>query len=204
MKNPKLSWRICFIYSLIGIFLPLLISVVGIKNRLDVSQPFQDTFVNLPGEGILEQTFVANHDFVNIVILSLKNPGLANKGEFLFSLQTEEGQPLVERTFSGYNIEDPCSIRFQFDPLTSSKNKKLKILIRSLTSTEPSIGVGASRKDGLSYSVYYKTVDKKSAVLELVSSLTKRFWADKVFFIFWLFLLSFFGVVVIRMLKKRE
>jgi len=202
MKAHKLSWQLSLGYCFLGILIPLAVSFLGVRNRLDTSQPVQDGFVTLDSKKILKQTFTANHDYINIIILNLKNPGLANQGEFLFSLDSEEGDVLAERPFSGYNIGDPSVVRFQFDPIASSKNKKFNILIKELVPATPSIGVASSRERGLNYLVYYRTIDKKTAMIDLLNNLKRIFLSDLIFFVFWLFLIFSILLTKVKLSKR--
>lgn len=185
LRRDKFPWCLSFFIGILLLAVSFLILWLGVRNRLDIQQPLRDTWVTLSAGKSVGQSFTATNNFVNVVILHFKNPGLANKGELQFSLQSEDGAILVERQFSGYNIGDPSDVRFQFEPLLSSKNKKFIIVVKSLSPVEPQISIGASNNYGLSYSVYYRTVDKKTALVGLLRNFGKRFFEDKSFCVFW-------------------
>lgn len=189
MKNHKLLWVVTIGFSFLGIVLPLLLSLFAIKNRQDASQPLQDSFVALSEKGIIEQTFTAKNDFINMIMLNFKNPNFADKGDFLFSLKSSDGQLLVEMPFSGYNIGDPSTVRFQFEPISSSKNKKFTFSIKSVSSGGTTISMVSSKKNGFNYAVYYRTVNKKSEAIDLIGRFFKGLLSDPLFLVFWLLLL---------------
>ncbi|MBM3208994.1 hypothetical protein FJZ40_01740 [Candidatus Shapirobacteria bacterium] len=201
MSESRLPWYLSFALGVLFIFLSLLAAWLGVRNRLDTDQSFRDAFVSFSPGKPLTQTFTARHDFINIVILQFKNPGLANRGEFRFSLKSEEGVLLVERSFSGYNIGDPSLVRFQFDPIPASRGERFAIAVEAVSLNEPPIGVGIGRTGGLSFSAYYRTADKKAGLADLLNNLTQKLLGDKIFFALWalaLFLLAGQGVKVIR------
>ena len=202
LRRDKFSWCLSFFIGILLFAVSLLVPWLGVRNRLDIQQPLRDTWVPLSVGKSVSQSFTATNNFVNVVILYFKNPGLGNKGELQFSLQLEDGTSLVERQFSGYNIGDPSDVRFQFEPLLSSKNKKFIIVVKSLSSVEPQISIGASNNYGLSYSVYYRTTDKKMALIGLLSNFGKRFIADKTFCLFWGLTVLLFSAVGMRQFKK--
>lgn len=204
MKNLKLWWTISISLSLLGIVLPLLISLFVVKNRQDASQPLQDSFVGLSEKGNIEQAFTAKNDFINLVLLNLKNPNFADKGDFLFSLKSSDGQLLAEMPFSGYNIADPSTVRFQFEPISSSKNKKFIFSVKSLSPNGTTISMASSRNKGFNYAVYYRTVNKKSAALDLVGHLIKGWLSDPLFLVFWLLLLFLTIWAKIKFSKKEQ
>jgi len=166
---------------------------LAVRNRFDVDQPFRNVFTPLTREKGLSQTFIAKHDLINIIILYFKNPGLANRGEYQFLLFGDDGKVLIERAFSGFNVGDPSDIRFQFEPITASKNKKFTITLKSMSATQPYIGVGNDEEKGLSYSVYYRASNKKLALVDLIAGFGRRFFSDIIFSLFWL--LSIFTVL---------
>lgn len=189
MKKDKLAWCLSWGLILLGLFCPLFVSVFVVRNCLDQSQPLGDSFEKVVDQE-LGTSFVANHDYLNIVILSLKNPGLANQGDYLFSLK-EGDRVLVERQFSGFNVGDPSSVRFQFEPIAGTKGKELSLSVKALSVSQPEISIASSRKHGLSFVAYYRNLNKKEALISYLNHLLKIFVSDWPFFIFWLSLLSF-------------
>ena len=202
MKNHKLLWVVTIGFSFLGIVFPLLFSLFVVKNRQDASQPLQDSFVALSEKGIIEQTFIAQNDFINIIMLNFKNPNFADKGDFLFSLKSSDGQLLVEMPFSGYNIGDPSTVRFQFEPISLSKNKKFIFSIKSVSSGGVTISMASSKKKGFNYAVYFRTVNKKSEAIDLIGRLFKGLLSDPLFLVFWLLLLFLTVWTKIKFSKK--
>jgi hypothetical protein len=202
MKKISLPWFLCIIYIILGLTLPFLISLFAVRNRLDNVQPDQNIYINLREKESVDQVFKANHDFINIVILNLKNPGLVSKGDYLFSLKSEDGSLLSEKAFSGYNVGDPSSVRFQFDPIAVSKNKKFVFSVKSLTKENPGISVGANKDNQLNYSVYYRNLNKKAVAVDYLMNLVNILRSDFVFFTFWILLL--FSLIWIKLLGIKK
>lgn len=201
LRENSLSWALSFILGISLLIFSFLMPWLVVRNRFDGDQPLRSVFTPLTREANLSQTFVAKHDLINIVILYFKNPGLANKGEYQFLLSGDDGKVLIERSFSGFNIGDPSDIRFQFEPITSSKNKKFTITLKSMSVTQPSIGVGNDEQKGLSYSVYYRTSNKKLALIDLVTGFAGRFFSDISFSVFWL--LAIITIVVFGFFRSK-
>lgn len=204
MKNNRLLWVSTLVFSFLGIVLPLFLSLFAVKNRQDTSQPLQDSFITLSETGSIEQVFTAKNDFINIIMLNFKNPNFADKGDFLFSLKSLDGQSLFEIPFSGYNIGDPSTIRFQFEPIPSSKNKKFIFSIKSLSPGGSTISVVSSKKNGINYTVYYRTANKKSEAINLVGHFFKGLLSDPLFLVFWLLLIFLIIWVKIKFSKKDQ
>lgn len=194
-KKDKVAWLISFSIGFFLIVFSFLFPWLAVRNRFDSNQPDRDIFMPLrPGKN-LSQTFTANHNLINIVILCFKNPGLANKSEFKFLLKSSEGKNLVEKTFSGFNTGDPSDIRFQFEPIADSKGKVFTIEVSTFSPEEPLLSMGTDGQKGLSYAVYYRTMNKKLAFLDLLESFSLRFFSDVTFSIFWLFSLIFLLII---------
>jgi hypothetical protein len=185
MKEDKIAWFLSFL----NIFLFLIFSlgiILGLRNRLDFSQPIQDRFLDFKFGAKISQRFRANHDFINIVILNFKNPGLENHGQFRFLLLSDKNETLSEQIFSGYNIGDPSQIRFQFEPIRLSKGKDFTIVLESLSSAEAkAVGVGIKNDGNLFFSVYYRASDKKAILGDFVKNIFGRVKNDFLFFIIW-------------------
>lgn len=191
MKKLNLAWYLCLGYCILGLALPFGISLLAVRNRLDSNQPEQRIYLNLAENGAISQTFTANHDYLNIIMLNLKNPGLAAKGDYLFSLTTRDGQTILERPFSGYNVGDPSDVRFQFDPVAASGNQKFIMTVKPVKAETPGLSVGADANKQLTYSVYFRNMNKKTAILDWFLRLVTIVKSDRVFFLFW------FGVLVL-------
>lgn len=202
MRGDKASWVLSFL-GICAFIVILLGLILGLRNRADVFQPAQDRFLELSAGERLSQRFTAKHDFINIVILNFKNPGLANHDQFRFLLLSEKGEILVERLFSGYNIGDPSQVRFQFDPIPNSKNKNFTISLEALPPTSiPKIGVGAKSENILSFSVYYRANDKKTVLVDFLSNMWGKIFKDPLFFISWLFTILVLAGIGIKQIGK--
>lgn len=183
----------------------LFISIFMIRNRIDILQNEQNDYLPLSSGQVISQSFTSRHNFLDMVILNLKNPGLINRDEYQFLLKSEDGEKLFEQTFSGFNIGDPGQIRFQFSPIQDSKNKKFIFYLSPLkATTAENVGV-AVKKGGiegldnilinggayyngiLSFSTLYRASNKVDIFATFFKELFYKFNQDRLFGFFWIF-----------------
>lgn len=186
------------ILIIVGFFsINLGINWLGVRNRLD-TQIFGSRFIELDDR--LEYSVVPENDFLNIVIIDFKNPGLANHGSFHFSILDPEGHEIRHLEFSGWNIGDPGSVRFQFEPIPNSSGRNFIILIKAEPTEDPSIKIAVDKEGNLAFSTYYRTLSKKAVLSNLLSFWAKRVSNDIGFFSFWILTLG----ITIWLRKERK
>lgn len=177
--------------GLAGLYLILLL--FGIRNRLDVQRPASKA---VPLHVSKETVFIPTHNFLSIIIFSMKNPDLENIGEFRASLIDKKREDIVRTLeFSGRNLEDPGDVRFQFDPIPDSAGKEMVLRIEDKQENGPAVGIYVGVDEGIAFHSYYRVLGKKAAL----STFVER-WRDNVssnlgFFIVWLVILSTIFVV---------
>jgi len=87
-------------------------------NRIDVHQPLTSALIPLTAGETVSQTFVANHDNLNIVRICLRNPDRVQTS-IRFSLLAEE-QEIRGIDFNSSNIDNTDCTRLQFAPIPNS------------------------------------------------------------------------------------
>ena len=194
MKN-KLSWLI-----IVGLLILLLgsvfgVMVFGVRNRVNTKvDGYRFEILNEPIEAELK----SKNNYLNIIMLRMKNPGIENDGVFKFELFDEKGNRAREIKFGGMNIGDPGDMRFQFDPIPDSKDKLYKIVITP-DEALPIVSIEVSSESELSYTSYFRTINKSLAVRSFVSLLKDKFIVNFGFFSLWFLILL--GIVVYDLRK---
>jgi hypothetical protein len=70
----------------------------------------------------VSQQFTSQEDNLTAIGLSLGNPNLKNKKEIIFYLTDTNGNEVRKVIISGANVQDGDLIKFNFDPISVSKN----------------------------------------------------------------------------------
>lgn len=203
----KRIWFLIIFGLFVTIFVILFLSTFGIRKRVDIVQTRGDQLYRIWGDKKVGQTFVANKDNLNIIILDLKNPALGNQQSIYFRLiEIETGRTLREIEISGLNVGDPSSVRFQFEPIRDSAGKNYCFYLNSpLSTVKDAIEVYYSPKDiyaggemivsdqeitgELRFTSYYYPGSKITAIRETVRDFFLRFLSDRSFVFIYLILL---------------
>lgn len=203
----KKNWLLLFLVLFVAILAVLVISAFGVRKRVDILQTRGDNLYRLSGDKTIGQTFLANKDNLNIIILDLKNAALRNQQPIYFHLEeAKTARSLKEIEISGLNVGDPSSVRFQFDPILDSAGKKYHFYLDSPTSTkedaievyyfpqnlysEGEMMVNNQKLEGeLRFTSYYYPGSKTTVIREMIKDFSMRLLADKSFVIVYLFLL---------------
>lgn len=203
----KKAWLYLILSLFLAVLIVLLLSVVGVRRRVDVAQIEGESLYPIYGEKKIGQTFVSSKNNLNIIELNLKNPALRNQQPIYFRLiETKTAQTLREIAISGLNIGDPSSIRFQFDPIQDSAGKNYRFYLNSPLSTEKdAIEVYYSPKDiyaegemivsdqkitgELCFTSYYYPGSKMAVIRETIRDFCFRFLSDRSFVFIYLTLL---------------
>lgn len=70
------------------------------------------------------QEFKSTDENLTAIATSIRNPNLKNKKDIIFNLFDENNNLLRTSTLNGQNIEDGDFVKFVFDPIFDSKDKK--------------------------------------------------------------------------------
>lgn len=188
--------KIASLYTimLIGlVVLPLLfIKVVpdGFQTSLDFSEQIYGPFV-------VEQTFSVDKNYLSGLALTIRNPS-ANKSDLNFKLRDSQGQILRHKSLHGANIPDGDFVKFNFEPITDSKDRQFNLVLESVDSTqEQAFGVYMSKqmspgfepirvkgevKNGqMAILEYYGYPNKLVQIWAVLSDFSKRFYSDVIF-----------------------
>ncbi|MEK7090942.1 MAG: hypothetical protein AAB887_00360 [Patescibacteria group bacterium] len=143
----------------------LVLASLASRNRLDTEVSGSSY---LPLVETRPITFTPIHSGLNIILLRMKNPNLADTSDFVFTLKDQANQTVRELNFSGRNIGDPSDVRLQFTPILDSANQPL-----TLTIISPSTSVKIEN----GFRAYYRT----SGLSLNLAPLTR----DPVFMVVW-------------------
>lgn len=117
-----------FLFGPIIVLAALSLASLASRNRLETEVPGSSY---LPISEIRPATFTPRHQGLNIILLRMKNPDLADTSDFIFTLSNSAGQVLRQLNFSGRNIGDPSDVRLQFDPIPDSAGQTLTLAVSS-------------------------------------------------------------------------
>jgi len=192
----KLIWPVVLLACVVLIGVIFAINVFGVRNRVDSFSP-GDKFEVLIGQKT--RKLASKNNFLNIVMLRMKNPGIVNDGAFNFQLIDEGGDVVRQLDFHGMNIGDPGDLRFQFEPITDSAGKEYEILITA-DDSQPTVSIDVNKDSEIAYTSYFRTVNKSLAIASFVNLLGERISTNFGIFIFWIFIL--FGILIYDLKKK--
>jgi hypothetical protein len=196
----------------------LAVSILLVRNRLDLSQNNQNSFLPLVYGQIISQNFTSQHNNLNMIIINAKNPNLINKDEYQFSLKTNTGEIIYQQVVSGFNIGDPGQVRFQFNPIVDSAGKTYSLQIIPL-SPESSGGISLAINDKpvdnfnnltlndvssnfvLNFSSYFRSSDKINTAITVIKDIFSNLGRDIVFIFFWL---TFIFILIILYFKTTK
>lgn len=173
--------------------------VFGVKNRVDLETERSGNFLEIRGP--VEALYRPEHDFVNIIVLHLKNPNYLNTQVFVLSI-LEGGEVVRKLEFNGRNVGDPSDVRFQFEPLGEAAGKNLLLSVDQVTAgaeVEPFLSVAVTDEGRLAYRAYYRTPSKRDSFKQVFEGFFNRLSRDTFFVIVW-----FLGLCGIVILKNRK
>jgi len=196
MINNKLTWPVVIISIILLIAVVFAIQIFGVRNRIDTSvTAYKFEVLDSPVSGMLK----SNNNFLNILMLRMKNPGIENNGVFKFELLDNQGNQVRQISFGGMNIGDPGDLRFQFESIPDSAGKEYRIILTP-DDSEPTVFVEVSKEEEISYTSYFRTVNKSLAAKSFANLLKGKIVTNLGFFSFWILLL--FGILVYDLRKK--
>jgi len=180
LKNPFLIVIVVIVFLFLTIYF---VDLFLVKNRLDTKT--NGAYFELVGEGKSAEIKPA-HNLLNIVVVSMKNPGLVNHENYIFQLYDTNNNLGRSIEFKGDNIGDPSDLRFQFEPISGTKDKTFNIKIFPLNKdTKSDVKVSVTDDGNISYTTYYKTENKRDVAKDIVVSYLEKTSGDWVFFAIW-------------------
>jgi hypothetical protein len=170
----------CFIFGSIAML------TFTVRNRLDYEK-YPVRYENLYDK--IEYSYIPKHNNLNIILLHLKNPGLENKDKYNFSILNSDGNTIVSQIFSGGNVGDPSDLKLQFYPINNSDGQNLTIRLEKLSSENVPILVGVDENGVMTFSSFYRSVNKCEEFRYIFGSYINHMGKDPVFFTFLLSIL---------------
>jgi len=204
--NKKI-WGLAILAVGVGALVVLFLSVFAVKWRVDLSQKKGDNLYRLSGKKRVGQTFIAGKNNLSRITLDLKNASLKNEKPVYFHLRQVDGLgDLRKIKISGFNIGDPSSVRFQFEPIPDSFQKEYYFYLDSPDSSDSDgIEVYHSSQDlypdgkmmvndeeimgELRFSSFYFSDSKMTVFRETIENFASRLLMDKAFTALYLTLL---------------
>ncbi|MBU1127334.1 hypothetical protein KKF11_03235 [Patescibacteria group bacterium] len=204
--NKKI-WGLAILTVGVGMLVVLFLSIFVVKWRVDLSQREGDNLYRLSDKKRVGQTFIAGKNNLSRLTLDLKNASLKNEKPVYFHLRQVDGPgDLRKIKISGFNIGDPSSVRFQFEPIPDSFQKKYYFYLDSPDSSDSDgIEVYYSSQDlysggemmindqeaigDLRFSSFYFSDSKMTVFRETIGNFTSRLLTDKTFTALYLTLL---------------
>lgn len=84
----------------------------------------------------LTQYFISKKENLTAIATSIRNPNLMNRKEISFVLYDENKNLIRRSSLNGFNINDGDFVKFVFEPLPDSKDRKYGFTISSPSSFE--------------------------------------------------------------------
>lgn len=161
-----------------------------VRHRLEIDTP-SDHWVNINRP--LTTLFTPVHSRLDIVILRLKNPGLANTSDYSFSLLDSSSKPLYSTIFSGRNVGDPSDLRLQFPPLDNSTQiSSIRIEPASGNFTSH-LQVLTDADENFSFRAYYRRSGYISGLFQTFFGFLATVTSDWQFLVLWAISLLIIG-----------
>lgn len=186
----KIIW-ITSIFILGMVFVLPALLALGIRViPADVQPPLNKTR-DIYGLFTVTQEFTSLRPNMTSIGLSIKNPNLKNRKDVTLDLFDSEGRKIRSATLNGLNIDDGAFVKFTFDPITDSQNRKFTFTISApfagpedllaayYADKKPS-WIGQLKFDkeevggGLSMVTFHKSIGKIEVIKEIYSNLFSR------------------------------
>ncbi len=148
-----------FLIKFIGLLVGMLVvggcifsTTILVKNHLEQDIGVDD-FIQITDN--MNFNFLVEHGNLNIVVLRMKNPGIANRSKYEIEIKDGD-KSLVKQIISGSNVGDPSDLRIQFSPVANTKNKVLTIYLNPLEKSNDPLKIGINKKGNISLQTFYR------------------------------------------------
>lgn len=206
MKNLEVKAVIISILILVVLFVlipfSLLLSVDSISF---IDQPSFRGDYKVYGDTNLKQEVYTDHNKFHAIAMSVKNPNLLNKNDLIIDIFDKSNNKVRHVKKTGLNIHGGSLVKFNFDPIEDSKDKKYNLLVYSpesqdfesfsifLTSDQVSWIGDLKINDNLTSEkialrVYYKPENRLLLIKNIYLSFFNNIFRDKTFMIFYFFI----------------
>lgn len=186
----KIIW-LTSLFVLFMVFLLPGVLALGIKTLPSGVQPPLEKTKDIYGLFTVSQEFVSLRPNLTSIAMSIKNPNLKNKKAVTLSLYDEDKNLIRTATLNGLNIDDGAFVKFTFDTIPDSLNKKYTFsLIAPEAGPEDLLSVFYTDKKpawigqlkfgkedvagGISLVTFHKPQSKMEVVKEIYSNLISR------------------------------
>lgn len=122
-----------------------------IKNKIDYSI---DGSLAYPLEKPMQTSYAPTHAGLNIIVLRLKNPALADENKYTLKLLSGSDTVIKSIDFDARNVGDPADLKLQFDPLVNSQ--EIRSIRLEPVGTSGKLHVYIDEKDRISFTSYYR------------------------------------------------
>jgi len=183
MKKPFDPFILSSLYLILLLLELLSLTFLALRRLPDTVQHRGEKYLPVYSDIPLTQTFHPRHDNINVVLISLKNPNLANIDPLIFTLSDLQGSEIRRVEASGRNTGDGVTLRFQFSPVPDSAGREflIKLSAPNTSRGSPAISAGFSETDAyplgrslipgesgdMSFQLFYYPSDKKVLFTEL-------------------------------------
>ena len=179
MKKPFDPFILSSLYLILLLLELLSLTFLALRRLPDTVQHRGEKYLPVCSDTPLTQTFRPRHDNINVVLISLKNPNLANIDPLIFTLSDLQGSEIRRVEASGRNTGDGVTL----PPVPDSAGREFLITLSAPNTSRgsPAISAGFSETDAyplgrslipgesgdMSFQLFYYPSDKKVLFTEL-------------------------------------
>lgn len=138
LKETSLQIKITSFMILFLLFIAPICMISLIRMFPANDQPGYDSNrrASIYKERDLTQHFISKKENLTAIATSIRNPNLMNRKEISFVLYDENNNMIRTSSLNGFNIGDGDFMKFVFEPIVDSKDKKYSFTISSPSSFE--------------------------------------------------------------------
>ena len=124
----KMIW-LTTLTVLFAVFVLPGILALGVRYIPYDNQPSLERVRNIYSKYTISQEFISQESQLTGIGMTIKNPNLKNKKDFYLDLYDDKRVMIRQTKFNGANVEDGSYLKFLFDPIADSKEKKYLIVL---------------------------------------------------------------------------
>jgi len=119
----------CWVIYIPTSFVIAHIPLIKYGRYIDTERMDQKERLILDEKMVVRQIITPLHDNLSAILIKVKNVGLANSDNLLFSIDDETGQMIRNVVIDGRTIGDDFDMIVYFDPIPDSKDKRLFVTL---------------------------------------------------------------------------
>lgn len=175
---------------LITILLIPAVILLNLQKEIGLKQENEGKVIFFYGHKDFKSSFVSPKANLKSIVLKLKNISIRNSKPVKFSL-LDKLDIIRQIDISGSNIPDGDIVRFTFEEIKNSKNKKYTIILSSPESTEnEELGIHTDTLDNPVIITYHVPTSKLELILNVYKNFVIKIGIDKIFIAMWIILFS--------------